>query len=271
MADDDHAVAIGMLGVVVPRHEVRLSTDSVARVRAIPVSTGERVDAGAVVVRLDDRAERSELRSAFASVRAAQADARRLELDAQHSAAEAARAERIGAHLSEDELLELRHARESLALGSRRAGTDAAERKARADHIEQRIAGAVIESPFAGVVVERLADPGVIVVAGEPLVHIISTELQVRFAAHEGDLDALHVGAAVRITFPDLGLEVASCVQSVAPEIDAATHIVMIEAPLELDAAYSARVRAGAIARVHAGTGADLRAKCPVDASERPP
>jgi multidrug resistance efflux pump len=244
--------ADGMLGLVVPRQEVHLSAEVVARVREINVAPGQHVVAGEIVARLDDRAQRNELRSALASVRSADADARRLALDAHHSAGEVDRAERIAAFLSEDELLELRHAEGSLALDSRRAGADAAERRARADLIAQRIAGAVIQSPFTGLVVERLAEPGAVVGAGEPLLHIISEALIVRFAAREGDLDAIRVGAAVRVVFPDLGIELESYVQSVAPEIDAATRIVMIEAPLELDEAQRAEVRAGAIARVRA-------------------
>jgi RND family efflux transporter MFP subunit len=244
--------SLGMLGVVVPRREVRLATDQIARIREITAAPGEKVAAGVTVVLLDDRAEQSELRSALASVRAAEAEARRLALQAERSATQVERAERLSGILSDDELRALQHDRGSAALGSRRAGADAAERRAQADGIAQRIAQATLQSPFDGIVVERFADPGAVVAPGEPIVHIISEDAMIRFAAPERELDRLAVGAAVHVVFPELGIELDTTVEHVAPEIDAATRIVMIEAPLRLATEQRARVRAGAIARVHA-------------------
>ncbi len=249
------SAAQGMLGVVVPRREVRLATDQIARIREITAAPGEKVAAGAKVVLLDDRAEQSELRSALASVRAAEAEARRLALQAEHSATKVAQAERIAGVLSEDELRTLQHDRGSAALGSRRAGADAAERRAAAEGIAQRIAQATLVCPFDGIVVERFADPGAVVAPGEPIVHIISEDAMIRFAAPESELERLGVGAPVRVVFPELGIEIDTTVEHVAPEIDSATRIVMIEAPLQLAAEERARVRTGAVVRVHARSG----------------
>jgi multidrug efflux pump subunit AcrA (membrane-fusion protein) len=246
------AVGPGMLGVVVPRREVRLATDQIARIREITVAPGDVVRAGAKVVLLDDRAEQSELRSALASVRAAEAEARRLALHAERSASEVQRAERLTGILSDDELRNLQHDRGSAALGSRRAGADAAERRAQAEGIAQRIDQATLVCPFDGVVVERFASPGAVVAPGEPIVHVISEDAMIRFAADERELDHLAVGAAVHVVFPGLGIELDTTVEHVAPEIDAGTRIVMIEAPLVLGAAQRAKVRVGAIVRVHA-------------------
>jgi multidrug efflux pump subunit AcrA (membrane-fusion protein) len=249
-ADATAAAAQGMLGVVVPRREVRLATDQIARIRDITAVPGQKVEAGAKVVLLDDRASQSELRSALASVRAAEAEARRLALQAKHTATEVERAQRIAGFLSDDELRDLEHSRGSAVLGSKRAGADAAERRAQAEGIASRIAQAMLTSPFDGVVVERLADPGAVVAPGEPIVHIISEDTMVRFAAKEHELAALHVGAPVRVVFGDLGLTFDTTIEHVAPEIDSATRIVLVEAPLALDAAARERVRTGAIARV---------------------
>jgi RND family efflux transporter MFP subunit len=246
------AAGRGMLGVVVPRREVRLATDQIARIREITVAPGDAVRAGDKVVLLDDRAEQSELRSALASVRAADAEARRLALQAERSASDVQRAERLTGILSEDELRTLQHDRGSAALGSRRAGADAAERRAQAEGIAERIAQATLVCPFDGIVVERFASPGAVVAPGEPIVHVISEDAMIRFAADERELDQLAVGATVHVVFPELAIELDTTVEHVAPEIDAGTRIVMIEAPLVLDAAQRAEVRVGAIVRVHA-------------------
>ena len=146
----------------------------------------------------------------------------------------------------------MRHDEGSAALGSRRAGADAAERRAQAQRIAERIERAVLRSPFDGVVVERLANAGAVVAAGEAIVHVISDDTIVRFAAHEGELAGLGVGAKIRVSFPELDVVVDTVVETVAPQIDSATRIVMIEAALPMDAALRGRVRPGAIARVRA-------------------
>lgn len=247
---DDAVAARGMLGVVVPRREIRLATDDIARIQDVLVEVGDRVEANTRVVVLDDSAERSELRSAQAGVRSAEAEARRLALQARHSSSEAARASKLAGIVSDDELSRLRHDEGSAALGSKRAGADAAARRAEADLIASRIEKSVLRAPFAGVVVERLADAGAIVGAGEPIVHVISDELVLRFAAPAAALERLAEGAAIHVSFVELGLELDTVVQTVAPEIDSATRIVMIEAALPLSPEQRARVRAGATARV---------------------
>jgi len=242
----------GMLGVVVPRREIRIATDEIATIREILVGTGDRVEQGAPLVVLDDSNERGALRSAEAALRSAEAEARRYALEARHSSTQVERAQRIAGILSDDELTALRHDEGSAALGSRRAGADAAERRAQAQRIAERIERAVLRSPFDGVVVERLANAGAVVAAGEAIVHVISDDTIVRFAAHEGELAGLGVGAKIRVSFPELDVVVDTVVETVAPQIDSATRIVMIEAALPMDAALRGRVRPGAIARVRA-------------------
>lgn len=244
--------ARGMVGVVVPRREVRLATDTIARIREVDAELGDRVEAGAALVVLDDTLERGELRSAQASVRAAEAEARRLALQAQHSSSEVERARKLGELLPATEIDKLRHEQGSAALGSKRAGADAAERKAQADLIASRIERSILRAPFAGVVVERFADPGAVVAPGEAILHVISDDVVVRFAAPEAELPRLAVGAPIEVELPDLGLRVATTVETVAPEIDSATRIVMIEATVPLSADARARVLAGTRARVRA-------------------
>ena len=77
----------GMLGVVVPRREIRIATDEIATIREILVGTGDRVEQGAPLVVLDDSNERGALRSAEAALRSAEAEARRYALEARHSSA----------------------------------------------------------------------------------------------------------------------------------------------------------------------------------------
>lgn len=232
-----------LLGVVVPKHEVRLASEVGGRVEAVLARTGDRVAAGAIVVALETTEARSELRAARASERAADADTRRVELDARRSAEASERARGIADIVAQDELLALAHEERSSVLAGRSARAVRAERRARADGIAERIASAGIASPFAGTVVERHVEPGAFVAPGDALMHVISDERIVRFAAHEADVERLPVGRVVTMTIDGGGVLVGT-VSAVSPEIDAATRVVMVEASVDT------RLRVGTIVRV---------------------
>jgi multidrug efflux pump subunit AcrA (membrane-fusion protein) len=248
----------GMLGVVVPGREVYLGAATMARIASIDVGPGDRVEAGAPLVELDARADERALAGARAAARAARAETARLDIEARRSGEALERAEQVQGYLPEQEVSDLRYARGSAAAGRRRAGASAQEQWAQVEQISQRIEDSVIRSPFAGIVVQRFAEPGAVLSPGEPLVHLISDALLVRFAAGEDEGAALYVGTPITVTFEDLGIQVHATVSAVVPEIDSAARIIIGEAALSLEPGMEDVIKTGAMVRVFFGHDAAL-------------
>lgn len=150
------------LGEAVARSDAALSAAESARVRKVHVVEGDRVEAGELLVELDDRLARAEFSEAVASKEQA-------EVERQHAEREA---ERFEALKQEDVVSTLEANREA----------DEAERlRARVDGVQatlnvrgERLSRHRIIAPFGGVVARRLVDPGDWLSAGEPAVQLLS-------------------------------------------------------------------------------------------------
>ncbi|WP_437908533.1 HlyD family efflux transporter periplasmic adaptor subunit [Sorangium sp. So ce327] len=110
-------------------------------------------------------------------------------------------------------------------------------------------ADAEIRAPFAGRVVARYAEPGESVNTTMPILRLISDDgLLVRFAVpeeHRGEVDE---GASVRVRAG--GLELRGTVETMAPEIDAVSRALVVEARIEPGDAPRELLVAGEMTRV---------------------
>ena len=180
-------------GLIAARRTSALGFESGGRVAEIAVDVGDRVEAGAMLARLDTRA----LDASLAASRAEAAAAR-------------ARASLAEATLTRQQTLVDRGHISAQALDQARADRDAAAASAAAaDAAANRIAVqldlARLDAPFAGVITDRLLDEGAVAGPGAPILTLVESsalEFRVGLPADEaravipGQSYPLEIGAA---------------------------------------------------------------------------
>lgn len=234
--------AVVRTGTLRARREVRIHTQEEGSIVEFPYFEGDRVEAGAVVARLDDDLMRAQLDRARATLQQAEADVERLRRLTQNRL------------VSEDELT--------------RAET--AVRVARADvaMLEPRLGYTVIRAPFTGLVAERLAEPGDALPRHSHLMTLIDpASLLTQVTVSELLIPLLSVGDAVEVRVDALGdSRHPGRIQRIHPTVDPRTRLGIIE--VELDPAPPG-MRPGQFARVSLTAPADERPLIPFSALRR--
>lgn len=147
--------------VLAPNDAV-ISAEVAAAVAQVHVDAGRRVEAGDLLLALDERDARLALAQAEAQRQAAQA---RLTLAEQRALR--GRELREGNHISADELL-------ALETGLQAAQADLALAAAGRDIAARQLDKCRVRAPFSGVVLERMAQVGALAAPGTPLLRLVS-------------------------------------------------------------------------------------------------
>jgi len=256
-ADDQRcAEPGGFAAVVFPRWSINVSPRFDGILEDIRAETGDRVQEGEVLARLDTVAIEQELEIVRRE---------REEEQAQLSSAIALR------KIASEELKHIRDISDQgagspfeLAVAEYRADAARAEvkareaaiarREARVRLLEDRIAKARITAPFSGVVAGCFQEPGATIARGTPIVRLISEEdLWVRFAVPQERAGEINPGVPVFVRLAGLGERVRGVVRRVTPEVDPVLGIVLAEARLPADGESGGRLRPGMPARVFLG------------------
>lgn len=196
---------------VVARARTRVAARLAAPVAALPVDVGDRVEAGAVIARL----ECTDFEDALDRARA-----RLNELQARRRLAETRleRARRLRAEdaVSADQLDEARAEYDALgaSIRAQRAAVSGAERD---------VERCTVAAPFAGAVIARPAEPGAFVQPGTPLVELVDPGTIVLSARVTGR-DAETLTEAERIRFRADGREYPVRLESLVPLADASAR-----------------------------------------------
>jgi RND family efflux transporter MFP subunit len=208
-------------GTVYARQRASVAARVSASVVEIAFREGQEVRAGAVLVRLDDRALRAAVAAAEAGLRTAEADAGRM----------AAMFDKgVGSR------------RESEAAEARAAAARAALAAAHND-----LSYAVLRAPFAGRVAARRVDVGDVVTPGAPLVEIEGADgLEIRAALSAREAARLRVGQRVWAQVDGAPEPVEVVVTSLSEAGDPATHRFEMRANLPVRPSD----RSGAFARL---------------------
>ncbi|MFN2309335.1 MAG: efflux RND transporter periplasmic adaptor subunit [Gammaproteobacteria bacterium] len=218
-----HAQTLIRSGTLRARRSVRLHSQEEGRIDHLPVYEGDRVETGAVLVRLDDRLLRAELNKA--------------EANRQQAAQDHARLQRLVARklVSEDEIL--------------RAATGLRVAEAEESLLKTRLGYLTVSAPFAGVITERGVEPGDVV---PRFAHLLTLEdpqsLITEVPVSELILPALQTGDTVQVRIDALGdAQHTGRIARIHPSIDAATRQGLIEIALT---PVPAGARAGQLCRV---------------------
>lgn len=223
----------GWIGVVVTRESVDVTAETQGRLQAIYVEIGDVVPRGGRIATLDAQVIGQDLEMARSALRAAEADARRAAAELAEARQRSERRQANPEFFSKEDLAESELRAKTAASSYEVAQAGVAEQRSRIRQIEATRGQTEIRAPFDGRVAERFVDPGAVVGPGTPLVRLISSgDLLVRAAVPPEEARALAVGAPVTATARSTGLRVLGQVQRIAPEVDAASQMVLIEVRL---------------------------------------
>jgi len=208
-------------GAVQARQHAALAARMTASVSALPYREGQSVQAGAVVVRLDDAAVRAAVAAAEAAEAAADADLQRIRALVESGVVARRELERVTAAASGAHA-QLTAARDNLSYAALRA-------------------------PFAGRVASRHVNLGDVVSPGTPLIEIEGEgDLELRATVEPAVAATLRPGSIVRAEVDGLPGPLAATVTAIAPSGDPTTHRFELKA--DLPAAPG--LRAGLFARL---------------------
>lgn len=239
-----------LLGVVVAAEVVEIAARVDGRVTEVAARLGDRVTRGTVLARIDDRNLRDEQAAARAALQALVADRGKAASELDEARERRARSERLSHVLSEEELARVRYEEKYAAsrLEATRARLD--EQAARLVILERSLGEAQVRAPFDGLVAARYVAPGAVVGAGAPLLRLVSAgKLLVRFAIPEALGARVRAGMAIAVDVE--GATLRGTIDELAPEVDAASRMIVAEAHVEVPAGPAGMAIAGRVARVH--------------------
>jgi RND family efflux transporter MFP subunit len=241
----------GWIGVLVARQMVDVTADSQGRLQAMHVSIGDRLRRGDLIATLDMSLAAQDLEMARSNQRAAEADERRAADEFAEAKARNDRRQSNPDFFSKEDLAEAALRAKTAASALEMARSRTAEQRARLRQIETSLSRNQIRAPFDGQVAERFADAGAIVGPGTPLVRLISAgDLLVRAAVPPEEARKLSLGTPVIATVRTLGLRIPGTIERIAPEVDAASQMVLIEVRLAPTPEMSARIQTGLVVDV---------------------
>lgn len=248
------------LGVVLPSQEVDVVAEAAGRVRAVAVRPGDAVAGGALLATVAVDGAGEELRIGRAGLAAAESRLAELEVEVRRARQEHRQRQALGDLLSRAAVEAAAFELEATARRRDAARAEVEREQARVARLEDTAGRSAIRAPFAGRVTVRHVDPGAVVSAGTPVIHLIGRGARrLRFAVPPAEVDDLDTGRPLRVELESGPPLRRATLSRVAPEIDAASQMVFVEARLEDAPRPDARLAAGAIVRV---SPADADADC---------
>lgn len=229
------AGAPGFVGVIAAADSVDLAPRFAGVIAAVHVRAGDAVLAGQVVAELDPRSVQEELRAAEAAYGAAAAAKRQADVDVEDARRKLALEQRgfTDGLSSQAALDEARLAVDRARAAAARAAASVAAEASHVQTARDHVADTALRAPTSGTVAMRFVDPGATVAAGAPIVRLVGDGgLRLRFAVPPDAAAHLAPGAVVHATIDTVTAPVAATVRQVAPALDPASGMIIVEAEL---------------------------------------
>ncbi len=224
-------------GVVRAENQVAVRAEINATVAEVLVRSGEAVERGQVLVRLDDGELREQLRRTEADVRLAEADLLEAEATARELETRVARFQSLASErlISEQELetLQARLDGEKAAVEAAKAQRDAA--RATAEERRAALAKSVVRSPVGGRVGVRNAEVGMLVDRGTVLFRVGNLDrLLVEVPLTEAMLRWIEPGQPVRLEVREAAADpVEATLSRVSPFLEEASFTTVGEIDID--------------------------------------
>jgi RND family efflux transporter MFP subunit len=243
-------------GVIVSGYTADVGTEVGGSVTEVSAGVGARVSAGDPLLRIDPGSSGGDLVMARAKLEQQRSSVARAQAELTEASDLVRRLSAIAGGVSDLTLVaaRTREQQASAALEEARAGLGIHE----ADIGQQVSRGKkhVIRAPFEGLVVARYVDPGGLVVPGQVVARVITSDYFVRFAMEPEEARRKGAGFRVQVDVPGAPAPLAGVVSDIQPEIDAAAQMVFARARLELQQADAGFVIPGVRVRVRAARDA---------------
>lgn len=224
----------GYLGVVLANGSVDVLAEVDGRVQEVLVRPGDRVLAGQVVAQIDSESIGHRLTAERGSLALVLAEVKSFAAQLEHSKRQLERRRSLGGLFSREELENSEMLVETSMYRFQVAEAEEAQGRARVRELERQLDQAVVRAPFRGDVAVRYLDPGALASRGTPLLRVVSTDAsRLRFAVPPDRAAQLVPGTPVRVEVASLARVAAATVERRAPEIDAASEMVFVEAELQ--------------------------------------
>jgi RND family efflux transporter MFP subunit len=149
-------------GYVTARRQATVSAKVTGKVVEVPIEEGMRVEAGAVLARLDDTEARAQLALAQAQLAAARSQLAEIRAQLEQAERDHARQQQLAERglIAVQTLEAARAQRDTLRARLAAAGEQVNVARESVDVAEVQLANTVIRAPFAGIVVAKAAQPG---------------------------------------------------------------------------------------------------------------
>ncbi len=246
----------GWIGVVVARESVDVKADSQGRLQTVQVSIGDHVRKGDPIAILDTSLAAQDLEMARSVLRGNQADEQRALDEMNEAKARNDRRQSNPDFFSREDLAQAALQAKTANAAYEVAHQRVAEQSARVRQLETTLSRNQIRAPFDGRVAERFADPGAVVGPGTSVVRLISAgDLLVRAAVPPEEARRLSQNQPVTVNVRTLGLQIPGTIQRIAPEVDAASQMVLIEVHLNPTPEMESRLQTGLVVDVGAKAG----------------
>lgn len=233
-----------LIGEIVARDTLTVSFPVGGRIAGVMVEQGDKVVAGQELARMESVRQEQVLRAAEAGVATAQADFRQAQatLDRQNALLESGATTRIARDAAEDAL--------TVAEGM------LAQAQANFDQARKALDDTVLRAPEAAEVTARMADPGQVLGAAQPILTLaLGSELDAIFDVPEALLTTKGDSTAIELELLDSpGAVFSGTVREVSPLVDPSTGTVEVAVGVEKagsGASYGDAVR-GSVRRVMA-------------------
>jgi RND family efflux transporter MFP subunit len=239
------------VGVVVAAESFDVTATQSGAVLEVAVRIGDRIEQGARIARLDV----APVSESIAIVRAQLAGARAQLSQAEHDHDQAVERHDRRKALSDTMSVEEVRAAEFEVKKSRaerdRAAAEVARQQAELEKLRRQRSETEIRSPVAGTVSMRYIDPGTVVAPGTQIVRLVTSDaLWVRFAVPAARAGELAPGKRVEVRVAGLEAPIAAAIRQVAPELDPASQMILVEAELDPDPAVRPHLHSGLAAWV---------------------
>jgi RND family efflux transporter MFP subunit len=233
---------------------VDVKADSQGRLQSMRVSIGDQVRKGDPIATLDTSLAAQDLEMARSVLSGSQADLRRAGAELAEAVARNDRRQKNPDFFSKEDLAQAALQAKTAQSAYEVARSRAAEQEGRVRQLQTTLSHNEIRAPFDGRVAARFVDPGAVVGPGSPLVRLISAgDLLVRAAVPPEEARRLKVGDPVAIDVRAQGFQIAGTLQRIAPEVDAASQMVLVEVRLAPGPGTESRLQTGLVVDVRPG------------------
>jgi RND family efflux transporter MFP subunit len=212
------------VGTIRPRSVAQVSGKLLARVLTVTVHTGEQVEEGQILARLDDRDVKSRVEQSKLGLTAAEANLAQAESDLKR---QTTLAEKKAAAPADLEASEAR---------ARALRADAARYREMLKESEVMLGETEVRAPVRGRVLERQVEPGDMAAPGRALFAIeAATGLRIEAWVPEACARTVRVGDKVQARIDATRKELEVVLEEISPSSDPESHSFLVKAALPAD------------------------------------